>query len=137
MIHSIIWSDHYNIEIDYLDKEHKKLFEILNRLISDYVSKPLKIINDSFYELFHYEEEHFQLEEEFMEKINYPEFQRHKKQHNKFKKRIAYMCDELTCNANPHSAREELLAYLREWFEFHILGEDMKYAAFYKKLQSV
>ena len=137
MITLIEWSDEYSIGVHYLDEEHKKLFKMLNRLLSDHKSEPLELLNDMFFEIFQFKEKHFVAEEEFMKKNKYPEVQGHKEQHRKFARETASMCKKLMNSQNPNATREEMLAYLREWFEFHILTEDMKYAAFYKKQQSM
>ena len=132
MITLIEWSDEYSVGVNSLDKEHKKIIGMLNRLINDHTSEPIEVVNDMFSEIFQFKDEHFVTEEEFMKKNKYPELQRHKEEHNKFKRETASMCKKLMNSQNPNKIREEMLVCLRKWFEFHILTEDMKYAAFYK-----
>ena len=74
MITLIEWSDEYSVGVNSLDKEHKKIIGMLNRLISDHTSEPIEILNDMFSEIFQFKDEHFVTEEEFMKKISILDF---------------------------------------------------------------
>lgn len=78
----IPWDDSYKVGIEMLDYQHKRLFDLVNRLydLEDLKStkEELRII---LYEFSDYMEVHFQEEEEFMLSIEYPELEEHKQLH--------------------------------------------------------
>ena len=106
--------------IEQIDKEHEKLFELINRtmkLLND------KLLEDKYHqisevleELRNYMDTHFANEEAYMAAINDPELERQKKQHMTFREKINMMgftnIDELE---NQQEALDDLLKYLVRW----------------------
>jgi hemerythrin len=78
----IPWDDRYMIGIEMIDEQHKKLFDLVNRLYDlddDNSSKEeLRII---LYEFSDYMQTHFNEEEEYMKSINYNLLDEHKQLH--------------------------------------------------------
>ena len=77
----IPWSNEYSIGIKGIDFQHKKLFDLVNRLydLDDSSSKEdMRII---LYEFSDYVKIHFEDEEAYMLSINYPELEKHIKIH--------------------------------------------------------
>ncbi len=74
----IKWDDAYSLGIKNIDDQHKKLFDIVDKIFSLQESKDVKgNIRTILHELFEYIKVHFKDEEEFMKSINYPDLAYH------------------------------------------------------------
>ena len=74
-----------------------------------------------------YAYEHFRFEEEYMQKIHYPNFVKHRRIHKDFDDLIyAYSRDLLEGKIVLNS---EIIKIIRNWLVDHILNEDKKFAA--------
>jgi len=80
--HFIQWKDEYNVGIDSIDQQHRKLVNLINQLQTavDY-STGEEFEREALDELVDYTLTHFGYEEGLMEKYGYPEFEPHKAQH--------------------------------------------------------
>lgn len=82
---TIPWNETYKLEIDEIDTQHIKLFELVNKLYAldeeHSTKEELKII---LYEFSDYMSIHFKKEEQYMTSINFPELSKHKQIHEKF-----------------------------------------------------
>mgnify|MGYP000324312564 FL=1 len=81
----IEWNEKYSLGIPKIDKEHKKLIDIINKAIlskehNDNPEELKGVLN----EMREYAQTHFATEELYMIKFNYPEYQYHKEEHLDF-----------------------------------------------------
>ena len=119
------WYNKYSIGNDELDKHHKTLFGIFNRLYNNCVlddngSSLEPIIN----ELVSYTKYHFSAEEQYMRDVEYKNIDNHILEHKIFTDRIldfqndnnVYHCEQ----------SKELIAYLGNWLLNHVMLEDKK-----------
>lgn len=120
------WDDSYSIGIPILDKEHKKLMNLINRFLSALHTEDEKTtIKLTFDSLIEYTDEHFKNEEIFMEHHKYPDLKTHKKEHIKLTK------EALRLNQNKKYIFPENIAdFLISWLTDHILNTDKKYAEY-------
>jgi hemerythrin len=127
----ILWKDEYSVGIEKLDRQHKHLFEIINKLVTRPVaSSGSNLVSQVLNEMYDYAKEHFTAEEELMQQYGYPELQAHKKQHEYF----IGTTDELSSEKiNP----DEIAEFLKVWWLIHILKVDMKYKDFFKEKLAV
>lgn len=122
------WSDEYSIDNPEIDEQHKKLFELASAVeaISDRsVSK--KRIKDLLTEFFHYMRDHFRAEEEYMQSINFPELEPHKRIHKDI---IQSMVHLISTIKTTNDLKERLYLISKRWLLEHILFEDMKILEF-------
>ena len=127
----ISWKDEYSVGVEKIDRQHRHLFEIINKLIDHSgTSKDPELVSETLTEMLNYAKEHFTTEEELMQEYGYPEIESHKEQHIYFFKTTA----ELSINAlNKQSmVLREIVEFLKIWLTFHILKVDMKYKEFFK-----
>ena len=127
----ICWKEEYSVGIEKIDRQHRHLFEIINKLIDHSGSSgDLKLVSETLTEMLNYAKEHFTTEEELMQEYGYPEIGLHKEQHIYFFKTTA----ELSINAlNKQSmVYSEIVEFLKLWLTLHILKCDMKYKEFFK-----
>lgn len=119
--------------IKVLDDEHKKIFALTDEayylLKNENILFKQEEVNKILEGIREYTYNHFADEEAYMEKINFPELGLQKKQHKKFAQKL----EEISRNASDLSLTNqdemllELLDYLVDWLERHILESDMKY----------
>ena len=123
----IKWEDDYCVGVQSIDDQHKKLFEIANRiydllkneLIFDKYSKILEIVE----ELKSYTIYHFKSEEDYMNSIKYKRFFSQKVAHNDF---VAKM-ESIDTDKIDNGQNEYLLGildFVSEWLVEHIIKED-------------
>jgi hemerythrin len=127
----ICWKKEYSVGVEKIDRQHRHLFEIINKLIDHSgTSKDPELVSETLTEMLNYAKEHFTTEEELMQEYGYPEIEQHKEQHIYFFKTTA----ELSINAlNKQSmVLREIVEFLKIWLTFHILKVDMKYKEFFK-----
>jgi len=128
----IIWKKEYRIGVDTIDEQHRHLFKMLSDLefslpqgvVNPVVGKTLKKIVD-------YIQNHFRDEEAFMEQIQFPETETHKKAHVKLTNDVKDILLKLKDGGNFTAL--ELMEFLREWVTRHILQEDAQIGKFYSR----
>lgn len=124
------WKKEYETNVEKIDEQHKKLFEIGNRLYelikNDLVIDKYDRIMDIIAELKNYTVFHFQFEENYMVEIGYKKFLSHKVQHDDFIKKF----NDIDFKKIDHSQDKymlDLMSFIYEWIDGHILGTDMQY----------
>ncbi len=119
------WQSSFSTGIKKIDEEHKILVEMLNKLESSmYSDKKDKVLALVLRNLVDYVKFHFKSEEEVMEKIGFPELQRHRKLHKNLVHEVATILLDLK-HGRAWSV-PELVGFLQHWLMDHILGEDLK-----------
>lgn len=123
----IVWSDKFLIGVDSMDEEHKELISIINKLIRSLNRNVRDEILEKFQDLKEYTVFHFDDEEKFMERVNYPDIVAHKKIH------VNMIAQFLKFEENLKSDtldKKKFLAFLKNWLISHILGVDSQYAKY-------
>ncbi len=120
------WDDSYSLGIPILDKEHKKLLNLINTFLSSIHTKDEQsTIISTFDNLLKYTDEHFKNEEAFMEEHKYPDLKEHKKAHIKLSKQV------IQINENKKYVFSDNIAdFLISWLTDHIMVTDKKYAEY-------
>lgn len=113
-----------------IDKEHKKLFLLINEIYdllhNDRLKDKYREVRKILAELRRYTVEHFANEEAYMESIHDAELELQKKEHKAFRQKIADL-DVLDIGEvqDQQETLEELMQYLTRWLYHHILGSDI------------
>lgn len=128
------WKKEFELGIDAIDKQHQKLLEIGNRISELLVSH---VDGDDNYddimevldELTNYTIYHFKVEEDYFLKYNYPEYEKHKIEHDAF---IDYLhsIDLRTVEDEQKAFLKELLKKIVNWVFNHIITTDFLYKDF-------
>lgn len=125
------WKDEYNVDIKFLDEQHKKFLDILNQLKTVISGKSCQEDTaDVFFALANFAEHHFIQEEIYLKDYQYPGLSQHKESHNQFIQRLVKFQEDY--NANKPNVCEEMHDYLLDWFENHILQYDLDAVNFLK-----
>ena len=122
----------YSVNVSLIDEQHKKLFEIINKAIAaKQHSNNSKEIIEILKDISEYSQEHFETEENYMLKFNYPGYQHHNAEHyDFFTKTIT--CFDRVVNGDYHISNK-LIEYLKQWLDNHIQGSDRQYMDCFKK----
>ncbi|RJQ49951.1 MAG: hemerythrin [Nitrospiraceae bacterium] len=90
------WTEDLSVGIEIIDTQHKELFTRINDLVDAIRSHTCKYkISDVVKFLDDYIVFHFGEEEKYMLERGYPEYEQHRKQHEKFMGNFAYLKEEL------------------------------------------
>jgi len=121
------WDDGYSVGVKSIDEQHKKLIIYIDKLADAILRKRgetiVKIRTD---DLIKFTVIHFDYEEGLLESSNYPFLEHHKAAHESLYDKLEGYIKEF--NKGERSG-ENIILFLREWLEFHILCEDMEYSA--------
>lgn len=123
------WDDHYEIGVPLIDEHHQHLVDLLNKTYKDFINYASPDdLNVLFDELIDYATYHFAAEEQLMQEKGYPGVKIHKGEHAEFARRVVEMY------ADYQSGRKvrflEILSFLRNWLETHILQSDAALGSF-------
>jgi len=124
------WSNNISVRVDNIDAQHKKLFEITNRLIDAFKAGSgdfLEVIS----ELVEYTTVHFHDEQMVMMNAKFPGLAAHTAEHDKF---IAKVEEFLQAYGEGNEdVGSKMLVFLRDWLFAHTSGLDMEFAQFLAK----
>ncbi len=128
----IEWDDKYSVGVSIIDEEHKKLIDIINKVIvakqhNNNSEDILGILN----EMTKHAQGLFKTEETYMIKFNYPEYQYHKEEHNDFSIKTFFY--KSTIVSSDYQIANEILEYLKQWLVNHIQKTDRKYTDCFNK----
>ena len=131
----IVWCDLFQVNVPYIDNQHKALVRIVNNFHEclkngECESKLFSTLN----KLTNYAEEHFKDEEDIMDLSHYPttEFEQHKKDHEKL------ILEIFELNQHLQDGNEKTLFevefFLNNWLIKHILESDKLYQPYCSKI---
>ncbi len=123
------WNESYSVGIDEMDREHQKLFSLINDLYDALkIGGSKTIMEKVFDDLFQYARVHFSDEEELMKKYDYPALAEQQTQHGSFVKKIN---NELIRFKNGSLlVGVEMMNFLNDWLVNHIQLFDKKYGLY-------
>ncbi len=128
----VTWSASLSTGIQTIDKEHKQLVKYINSLHKamkqgSSTTESGKILN----ELINYTSNHFQTEEKFFKRYDYPQYSAHKALHDKLVAEVLDFQKQFKSGNAVLSA--DLMEFLKKWLVEHIQKTDMKYVPFFKE----
>ncbi len=127
MNNQITWSDDFNIGVDIIDKEHKRLFKIINKLFafSDDDKKSQWACQEGIKFFKEHATKHFADEENYMASINYENLNTHRHVHQSFQNHtLPALEKELEQTNYSSDAVDHFLGVCAGWLIGHTLTED-------------
>lgn len=127
MGNQLIWNKRYDIGVDIIDKEHKKLFNILNKLFDfgQQGDKSQWVCQEAIKYFKDHALQHFIDEEAYMASINYAGIDIHKRIHKNFRETtLPALEKELNATGYSEDAVNHFLGVCAGWLIGHTLIED-------------
>lgn len=125
------WKDDFSVNIEEIDAQHQRLVEMINVLYDALMTKKGRDVQKNIiYGMVDYAGVHFATEEKLMQLHAYPDYPQHKLEHDQFTGKAGDL-KKLVDSAG-FLLTLEILNFLRDWLQTHILGTDMKYSPHFK-----
>jgi hemerythrin len=125
----ITWNETLHVGVVTIDQEHRKLVDMLNRLHDAMkAGKGADLLGGLLAELVAYTKTHFGNEERLMKRHNYPDYLKHKKEHNYLvlEAQKALELHQQGQHLRPHDVQQ----FLVDWLTQHIKDEDRQTGRF-------
>lgn len=123
------FKEEYKTGIDFIDEQHKVLFEIADKaytlLKNDFTIDKYDKIVALLEELKNYTVFHFKSEEDYMKKINYKRMFTQKIEHDAFIKKLNDVNLSII-DENQDESIIHILQFLNDWLTGHILENDIQ-----------
>jgi hemerythrin-like metal-binding protein len=128
----INWNDNLSVKIQSIDEQHQKLIGLIN----DFYENLKTHSNDNIISMLingmkNYTQLHFNTEESYMKKHNYPDYEAHKKEHDLFIAKVNSLEEKF--NSGKIILSYEITGFLKDWLKNHIQVTDKKYSEFFIK----
>lgn len=128
----IEWDEKYSVGIQQIDEQHKQLIDLINALHdARCVDNGRESLATILHGLVSFAARHFTMEEDLLVQYEYPEFESHRREHDRFVQKVSDFHEDLNDGASALS--DDVMYFLRDWLIHHILGTDMKYSSFLKE----
>jgi len=123
----VSWQNSYSVGIKLIDEQHMELIKLTNKLFASCMTGQERFRNvflDTIHDTVDYVGYHFSTEEKVMERVNYPGFKEHKKEHSDFVREVFNKVEEF--KSNKVLTPLAFVYYLRDWVLHHIAVCDRK-----------
>jgi hemerythrin len=126
----IEWTDSLSVGIEEIDKQHKRLIELINELhVAMRERRTRDVLGNIINGLKDYAVIHFSTEEKYFDQYNYLKSGSHKREHMAFiNKVIAFKAG---FDKGKLMLSMEIMDFLKDWLVNHIQKIDMAYASFF------
>ncbi len=123
----IEWKDSYSVNVEELDRQHKSMFDLINRchklIKADKFNKEIRNVIE---QLKDYADEHFALEEEYMRRTGYSDIKEHIHQHWQFIKTVMDLEEQF--DIDNRLTQDDIMLFLTDWLLDHIITSDQDYS---------
>ncbi len=125
------WRTEYSLGIPEIDNQHRKLISLLNNLLDAMrKGKGREIALATLKDLVAYTDSHFKTEEAYFEKFHYSDTTAHRQEHDALRKKALQLLEGQ--ESGKLGISTEILHFLTEWIDTHILKTDKKYISLFK-----
>ena len=131
------WLSSFDTHIDIVDKQHKKLFDLLKVLSAHFENEQInnELLNHTFNEMSRYAQQHFIDEEQLMQHHNLDDrhIRLHRMEHNSFmydtqQLGIQLSSEQYLDESTLKKLLEKTIGFITAWLTYHILGMDQMMA---------
>jgi hemerythrin len=125
------WVQRYGVGHPSLDSCHHIFFQAVEQMDEVAAAGNMGVALERMAFLLMYCAMHFGEEEDILYCVKYPDLEYHRGIHERFRRRMLILHEELERNPSPGTAAQTAIE-LRAWWLQHIQNEDMKFAPFLK-----
>ena len=121
------WSEEYSVRIKEFDRQHRQLIELVGEMEAAIgAGSEATLLIPSIRRLALLTREHFSSEEEVMARTNYPDYDVHRLIHHLLGSHLDFYVERF--ERGEVILNIELLDFLRDWLDKHIMGMDKSYS---------
>jgi hemerythrin len=129
MSEALVWRESYATGVGLLDDEHREMVRLINRVLNPVDNAPAGARLDA---LIAHLRRHFDTEQVFLRAIDYPLAEEHIREH-------ALQMAEFVDLRRAVARNEEALGAadrnaIRQWFLNHVVAEDRRFGAYYRRV---
>ncbi len=136
------WDHRFSVRVAEIDRQHQRLIDLINQLyeamnqgndsntLTSAVNE-LDTMTSVLDELIDYSRYHFSTEEKYMLEYAYPEYDKHKGQHDHFADKVRTLRQDF--DEGKALLSMEIMQFLRDWWKEHILGTDKRFGPFFNE----
>ena len=128
----MLWNSNYEIGNTQVDTEHKEIFGMVDKLLTDDFKGRSDKIKSTIDFLAGYVQRHFTHEEDLMKESEYPHMAVHVKQHQAFFKTVGELVQRIDGNLDSIDLGLEVNKVIVEWLAEHVMGSDKVMVDYYK-----
>ena len=133
----LAWSEDFELGCEEVDAQHRQLFILVTDLIKACTEGyDTEILQETLEFLIDYTVQHFNDEEAFMVRYEYPDYERHKGIHNGFKKTVRNFVVDFVENDSTTDLSNDVNRIVVRWLINHIQREDKKIGDYVRSLES-
>ena len=122
------WSNELSVGIEEIDTQHQVLVDLLNQIHEAIQQRHgAEVTQDIVLKLDEYTRVHFAVEESLMRILHYPDYERHKEEHDQLIARLAGLHAKL--DEGKGALGFELAQLLKHWLTKHIMEVDQRYVS--------
>jgi hemerythrin len=127
----VAWSDIYITGIELIDEQHKELVNLTNHLYRACLDGDGRLVfKEVMHRLVNYVKFHFGAEIKLLEKINFPDYHDHKKQHEDLVKDILDAISNYDDSDSKKFMPNVFVRTLKDWIFTHIAVSDKIYSTY-------
>lgn len=127
----IEWTEKLSVHVKKIDKQHQKLFGIINSAHEAIVINPKREkVERALNDLMEFVRVHFTTEESYFKKCYYEYEEEHVHEHVKYTRKTIEFKDRFD---NKEDIAEEFLIFLKKWWENHVKVHDLRYVNNFKR----
>ena len=126
------WKPEYSVGEKTLDKDHKIIFDQINRFETVFsVGVEDSLMESVLDDLSEYTKYHFKREEQYMRKMGYPGLEEHQSSHRALEKGLDELYEQF--HGGDTLIPSIVSEFLNNWLQEHILKTDKEYSVFAEK----
>lgn len=127
----VTWGERYTTGIAQIDSQHMELVSLTNKLFHaclDGKQNVDSVFEEAMHRLVEYVRYHFSEEQTLLERINFPKYRDHKKEHDSLVRDILEMAREYS--SGKKYVPNHLVRALKDWVFGHIAVSDQDFSNF-------
>jgi hemerythrin len=126
---ALVWREAYALGVELLDAQHREMVRLINLVLDSEAGDEAGARLDA---MIAHLRRHFETEEVFLRAIDYPLTEEHSREHSL---QLAEFVDlRRSIARGDESVGAEIRAEVRQWFFNHVVAEDRRFGAYYRRV---